>query len=196
MQQDINNMSDREIVAALLRRDKTVTESFFYKKCFPLFKYCFDNYYTDCESCVEFISEIYLYLMVPNQKTHCSYLQNFSFRCSLTNWLKIVAQTYCCQLFKKKGDIFDKSADVSDRFDIEDDSLIERAFSFDNSDLELVLQMMPNVRYREIIRLKYLDGMSNEEVAEKLGMTLENLYNKHILAKRQFVTALKKEGLI
>ena len=56
---NIESMSDREIVAALLRRDRVVTEAYFYRKCYPLFKSCFDGYYTDCESAMEFINEIY-----------------------------------------------------------------------------------------------------------------------------------------
>ena len=192
---NINSMSDREIVAALLARDRDITEAYFYRKCYPLFKACFDSYYTDCETCIEFINEIYLYLMLPNPATQRSYMQNFSFRCSLTNWLKIVAQTYCHQLFKKKGAFFEDSLDDGDRFTQIADSLPENG-TFDRSDLELVLQMMPNVRYRELIRIKYLEGCSNEETAERLGMTMDNFYNKHLLAKKQFITALKKEGLV
>jgi RNA polymerase sigma factor (sigma-70 family) len=192
---NIDSMTDREIVAALLARDRALTEAYFYRKCYPLFKACFDKYYTDCENCIEFINEIYLYLMLPNPATQRSYMQNFSFRCSLTNWLKIVAHSYCHQLFKKKGEFFEDSLDDGDRFTQIADSLPENGI-FDRSDLELVLQMMPNVRYRELIRIKYLEGCSNEETAERLGMTMDNFYNKHLLAKKQFITALKKEGLV
>ena len=195
MMSKINSMSDREIVAALLVRDRHITEAYFYRKCYPLFKACFDNYYTDCETSIEFINEIYLYLMLPNPATHRSYMQNFSFRCSLTNWLKIVVQTYCHQLFKKKGEFYEDSLDDGDRFTQIADSIQEND-TFDHSDLELVLQMMPNIRYRELIRIKYLEGASNEETAERLGMTMDNFYNKHLLAKKQFITALRKEGLV
>lgn len=189
-------MSDREIVAALIHRDYAVTEAFFYRKCYPLFKSCFDGYYTDCESAVEFINEIYLYLMIPNQQTGQSYMQRFSFRCTLTSWLKIVAQTYCYQLFKKREGIFEESMDDGDRFEEISDSLSVEHSHFDREDLNRVLQMMPNLRYRELIRLKYVDELPSDEVAKRLGMTLENFYNKHLLAKKQFLTALKKEGLI
>ncbi|MBQ3944615.1 MAG: sigma-70 family RNA polymerase sigma factor [Alphaproteobacteria bacterium] len=192
---NIAQMSDREIVDAILAHNRDVTEAYFYRKCYPLFKACFDMYYTDCETCIEFINEIYLYLMLPNTATHRSYMQNFSFRCTLTNWLKIVAKTYCHQLFKKKDFFNEDSLDDGDRFICIADSLSENS-SFDRSDLELVLQMMPNVRYRELIRIKYLEGCSNEETADRLGMTMDNFYNKHLLAKKQFITALKKEGLI
>lgn len=193
---DINSMTDREIVAALLCRDHIITEAYFYRKCYPLFKACFEDYYTDCESVVEFINEIYLYLMIPCKGSQTSYLEKFTFRCTLTNWLKIVAQTYCYQLFKKRGEIFEESLEDSDRFGEIPDSLSAEHSHFDREDLNRVLQMMPNLRYREIIRLKYVDELPNEEVAKRLGMTLDNFYNKHLLAKKQFQTALRKEGLL
>ena len=192
----INQMSDHEIVAALLARDKQITEAFFYHKCYPLFKSYFDNYYTDCESCTEFINEIYLYLMLPNADTQQSYLQGFTFRCSLTNWLKVVTQSYCYQLFRKKGDTIQENFDDTERFDAVSDSIDIESSVFDAADLQLVLQSMPNPRYRELIRLRYIEELPNEEVAQRLEMSLDNFYNKHYFAKKQFLTALKKEGLI
>ena len=192
----IESMSDREIVSALLSRNRYVTEAYFYRKCYPLFKACFDKYYTDCENCIEFINEIYLYLMLPNPESHESYMQRFSFRCSLTGWLKIVAETYCHQLFRKKGEIIQESLDDTDRFTELADSIPIEHSSFANEDLKHVLAMMPNMRYRELIRLRYVESYSNEETAEKLGMSMDNYYNKHLLAKKQFVTALRKEGLL
>lgn len=192
----IESMSDRDIVSALLSRNRYVTEAYFYRKCYPLFKACFDKYYTDCDNCIEFINEIYLYLMLPNPESHESYMQRFSFRCSLTGWLKIVAETYCHQLFRKKGEIIQESLDDTDRFTELADSIPIEHSSFANEDLKHVLAMMPNMRYRELIRLRYVESYSNEETAEKLGMSMNNYYNKHLLAKKQFVTALRKEGLL
>lgn len=192
----IESMNDRDIVSALLSRNRYVTEAYFYRKCYPLFKACFDKYYTDCENCIEFINEIYLYLMLPNPVTQRSYMQNFSFRCTLTGWLKIVAETYCHQLFRKKGEIIQESLDDTDRFTELADSIPLEHSSFAKEDLKHVLAMMPNMRYRELIRLRYVESYSNEETAEKLGMSMDNYYNKHLLAKKQFITALKKEGLV
>ena len=193
---DISTLTDCEIVAALLRRDRDITEAYFYRKCYPLFKYCFDYYYTDCTSCTEFINEIYIYLMTVNPKTSQSYMHGFSFRCSLTHWLRIVAQTYCHQLFRKKADILQESLDDGDRFwDIQDSMDVERS-KFDRIDVNRVLQAMPNARYRELIRLRYMEELDNELVARILGLSMDNYYNKHLLAKRQFITSLKKEGLL
>lgn len=192
----ITSMSDQEIVRAILSKDERITRMFFYHMCYPLFKSYFDNYYTDCESCTEFINEIYLYLMLPNADTQQSYLQGFTFRCSLTNWLKVVTQSYCYQLFRKKGDTIQENFDDTERFDTVSDSIDIESSVFDAADLQLVLQSMPNPRYRELIRLRYIEELPNEEVAQRLEMSLDNFYNKHYFAKKQFLTALKKEGLI
>ena len=81
------------------------------------------------------------------------------------------------------------------------DRLIDRSHSttmstagIDRSDLETIIGIMPNERYRNIIRLRYIERRTNEETAEALGMTMANYYNKHKLAKEQFISALNKES--
>ena len=104
----ITSMSDQEIVRAILSKDERITRMFFYHKCYPLFKSYFDNYYTDCESCTEFINEIYLYLMLPNADTQQSYLQGFTFRCSLTNWLKVALRAIAINFSARKAILYKK----------------------------------------------------------------------------------------
>ena len=60
-------------------------------------------------------------------------------------------------------------------------------------DIEAILGLMPNKRYSMIIRLRYVDGMSNEETASALQMSMDNFYNKHMRAKKQFNEIVKKE---
>ena len=112
---DISSYSDQEIVEALLARNSAVTKAFFYEKCYPLFKATFLKYETGCESCIEFINEIYVHILVKGAQSNRSKLEGFGFKCSLIYWLKIVTENYCHQLFKKKMDIFEENFDVSDR---------------------------------------------------------------------------------
>ena len=62
------------------------------------------------------------------------------------------------------------------------------------SDVEILLSMMPNLRYRKIIRLLHLEQKTYKEAAEALGMSMDNFYNKRILAEEQFKRIQKKEG--
>ena len=154
--------SDQDIVKAILNREKNITYSFLYRDCYPLFKAVFNKYYTDCENCLEFINEIYVYLMTPGKLSKKSPLSSFSYRCTLTLWLKLIAENYCKQLYKKKVDTTNKET-VSDRILIDVDSLDVDLSSLYAIDAELILMQIPNVRYRELIQLRYLEEKTNEE---------------------------------
>ena len=199
MTTDISLMDDRMVVEALLLRNQKITQQYLYIKCYPLFKSVYDNYYTDCQSCVEFINEIYLHLLTPHGSTGQCKLEGFHFGSTLTTWLKTVAVYYCYEHFRRKQKVnfveqkteYDDSQ--SDRFDKYAASVYEEETSLGRYDLEAILNMMPNKRYSMIIRLRYLQGYSNEETAEALQMNMDNFYNKHRRAKIQFNEILNKE---
>lgn len=192
----IESLTDEEIVSAILNRDAKITRLYFYEKCYPLFKSCYDKYYTDCETCVEFINQIYLLVMTPRKSTGVSPLQTFGFRCTLAMWLKIISENYCKQLFKVKIDFSDSVEPSCDRFAKTRDSLEIDFRTIYASDIKKVLEMMPNERYRHLIELRYVEEKTNEETAIILEMKMDNYYNKHKLAKAQFCNILRKEGLL
>lgn len=192
---NIEQLSDKEVVAALIGKDSRLTREYLHGKCGPLFKSVFNKYYTDCDSVEELINDIYLYIMMPGKKTGVSKLAAFSFKCSLTMWLKIVVENYCRQLFAKRMDVNENFDITGDRFLHEADSLSADTISTDVDDVRTVLCMMPNERYRTLIRLRYLEDHTNEETAKLMQMTMANYYNTHKRAKEQFCAALKKERL-
>lgn len=188
------------IVNAILLRDKKVTQQYLYIKCYPLFKSIYDNYYTDCESCIEFINEVYLHLLTPNKNTGLCKLQSFKFGSTLTTWLKTVSIYYCYEHYRRKQIIsfveerIETDNFQSDRFNQFETSMhIEESY-MNRDDIEAILGLMPNKRYSLIIRLRYLEGLSNDETALVLKMSKDNFYNKHMRAKKQFNEILKKEG--
>lgn len=193
---DINKKSDQEIVKAILERNAQVTHDFFYVKCGNLFRSIFNNFYSDCGDWIEFTNEIYLFIMTPQQKLDGkSKLAKFGFRCSLALWLKIVALNYCKQLYAKRTDIFEDSIDSNDRFDHVIESFNIDFRTINMQDTQKILDLMPNHRYRALIEYRYVNDHTNEETAEFLNMNMANYYNKHKLAKAQFIAALRKEGL-
>ena len=194
--QYIESLTDREIVDAILRRDAVITRLYLYEKCYPLFKACYDKYYTDCETCVEFINQIYLLIMTPRKSTGESPLNKFGFRCTLTMWLKIIAENYCRQLFRTKVDVVESLELDNDRFVYNNESISIDFMSINAFDVNRVLEMMSNTCYRNLIEQRYVEGKTNEETAIILGMTMDNYYNKHKLAKVQFCNVLRKEGLL
>ena len=97
---------DRVVVNQILLRNQKVTQQYLYVKCFPLFKSVYDNYYTDCQSCMEFVNEIYLHLMTPNAETGLCKLETFRFSSTLTTWLKTVAVYYCYEHYRQSQQIY------------------------------------------------------------------------------------------
>lgn len=197
---DVNIMDDRMIVNAILLRDQLVTQQYLYIKCYPLFKSIYDNYYTDCQSCIEFINEIYIHLLTPNKDTKMCKIQTFQFGSTFKTWLKTVAVYYCYEHYRRKQKVsfVEEKTETdnyqSDRFDHFAASMYVEESIMSKEDLEAILRLMPNKRYSMIIRLRYLEGMSNEETAIAMQMSMDNFYNKHMRAKKQFNEILKKEG--
>lgn len=196
---------DLKIAQALIRREESVTRRYFYQQCYPLFKSIFDNYYTDCTSCKEFIDEIYIVVLAPSKITGKCQMENFRGESTLTSWIKTSCLYYCYAKYKLKErepryEPLPHSTDKDDSDDIFGDRKKEESLSnpidfsgMNRSDVEALLNMMPNVRYRNIIRLLYLEQKTHKETAEALGMTMNNYYNKRILAEKQYRQVCRKE---
>ena len=203
---DVSKYQDDIVTArAIIDGDPGITNIFFYKQCFPLFKSIFEHYFTDCTDVYEFINEIYLLIITKSKNTgHCQ-LENYRGESSLFTWMKSTCLFYCYRKYHKIGasnqfvySSISKSIllDETDRFYSIEDSFITTFDLIAHSDVLKILAMMPNERYRKLIEYRYLRQYSNEETAKILGITLENYYNKHKLAKEQFKLILKKESKI
>lgn len=195
---------DLQIAKSLIDRDEQVTRKYFYQQCYPLFKSIFDNYYTDCENCKEFIDEIYLLVLSPSKTTGKCQMENFKGESTLASWLKTICLYFCYKQFSVKEKMpkhkvisdsrKDNSDDDSDRSDTIYGSVNIDFTSINREDAYVLLKLMPNKRYGELIRLHYLEQKTNEETAEELGMSMENYYNKKRLAKAQYESILRKEA--
>lgn len=195
-------IEDLKIAKALIQRDEGITRRYFYQQCYPLFKSIYDNYYTDCACCKEFIDEIYIVVLAPSKQTGKCQLENFRGESTLTSWLKTVCLNYCYNRYELKQrmpiyepiQIYDeKDDDEGGRYDKIFPSVDIDFCNLNRADALIVLQLMPNKRYSNLIRFRYLEEKTNEETAEALGMTMDNYYNKHKLAKEQYVRVLRKE---
>lgn len=191
---------DIAIAQSILKRDGKITCEYLYRKCYPMFKSIYNNYFTDSSDVHEFINEIYILILTPSKETGRCQLEKFRGESSLATWLKTACLFYCYHRYERKNRIPTVEISNNDKDDDYSDRLLDNSYSttmnlssIDRSDLETVISTMSNERYRNIIRLRYLERKSNEETAEALGMTMTNYYNKHKLAKEQFVCALRKE---
>lgn len=194
---------DLQIAKALIKRDNLVTRKYFYQQCYPLFKSIYDNYYTDCTNCKEFIDEIYIVVLAPSKTTGKCQMENFRGESTLASWIKTACLYYCYKQYetKEKMPKYERlpNSNVKDNDDDSDrDDAIYGSIEIDFTNLNrqdalIILNQMPNKRYSELIRLRYLELKSNEETANALGMTMDNYYNKHKLAKEQYERIFRKE---
>lgn len=194
---------DLQIAKSLIVRDEMVTRKYFYQQCYPLFKSIFDNYYTDCANVKEFIDEMYIIVLAPSKLTGKCQMENFRGESTLTSWLKTACLFYCYKQFEIKGKMprkerlllsnTDDDDDTGDRSDSIYGSLEIDFSNINRQDAQVIIKQMPNKRYGELIRLRYLELKTNEETAKELGMSMENYYNKHKLAKEQYERIFRKE---
>lgn len=196
---------DLQLAKSLIKRDEVVTRRYYYGQCYPLFKSIYDNYYTDCKNCKEFMDEIYVLVIAPSRTTGRCYMESFKGESTLTSWLKAVCLTFCYRKYKlkKRMPIYEPLAchsknDEKDYVGI--DRTIDKAASIgldfggmNRSDVEVLLGMMHNAGYRKLIRFRYLEQLTNEETAKALGLTMANYYNMHKRAKEQYEEVRRKE---
>lgn len=182
---------DHKIMSSLLRYMPIPTEEFFFGKCYPMFKSLHSRYYTDCDEVLEFINEMYVNIMEPNPVSMRCKLELFQFRCALHNWVGVISLRYCYSKYKTR--LQEESFDDGESFGNKTPSIYAEMHIMEKQDVLKILGMMSNDRYREIIRLRYLEGYSIEETASMLGMEMSNFYNKHLLAKAQYIAVYRKE---
>ena len=178
-------MTDQEIVHSLIYHDPKVTAQFFFKDCRPLLLSVIRRVFgTQTVDYDEIISEIYILLMENEAKK----LRSFKFESTLYQWLKTIAVRHCLLLKSKAKVIDDESKEPLDN------CRKEQAVSENTQakmDLETLLGQMKNQRYDLAIRLLIVDGLPAEDVARRLSVTVDNLYN----IKRRAIQALTEVAL-
>lgn len=185
---------DNKVVKSLLNFEQLPTAEFFYGKTYPVFKSLYNRYFTDCPEVIDFIHEIYVDIIEQRPVSKCCKLETFNYKCSLKNWVGVVAISYCCAKFKRKPPVDEGVlSEDGDRILPSEPSILMDMGKLNREDVEAIINMMPNKRYRELIRYRYLDDLDNEETAKKMGMTMKNYYNKHRSAKLQYVQAFLEE---
>lgn len=129
----------------------------------------------------EMVSELYLYL----SHNDWAKLDGFEAKdgCRLRTWMIPVAWRYFMSIRERLLYSDNTEADTDAIMDyLRDDLRIQIAI-----DVNAVLSRMPNQRYAEIIRLLLIEGYAAQDVADMLGMRVENVYNLKHRAITQFI---------
>lgn len=165
-------MSDLEIVQGLLNKDNHITNQFLYITCRPLFLAIFKVVFHHKVEYDDMIAEFYKYLMEQDGYK----LKKFQYRSSIYQWIKVVATRFFIGFHNKYvTDVPKEGILIQDTKDV---STIDPLNSIDNKiDIENLLGLIDNPRYVEIIKELVLKDKDPKEVAKKLGVTIDNLYN-------------------
>lgn len=175
-------MTDKEIINGLIVKDNQITTEFFFVKCRPLFYSIIRHVFSYDVDYDEFVNELYQYLMDNN----AAKLHGFQYRCSLMQWLKVLAIHY----FVKKRNLLIKDTTQESPYNKNINETTESVSSA-KSDLERIFNFMQNKRYVYVIRKLVIEDMKPEQLAQELGVTTANLYN----IKRRAMFALTEAAL-
>lgn len=178
-------LTDEEIVDALVRRDEEITHDVFYCKYRALFRRIIDKVFYHRVGYDECISELYLYLMEDDARR----LRMFSFRCSLYNYIKIVA----IRFFIKKRDSLIDFAEKESLDKVEGVRIVQDRAA-DNGDVVRILKAMPNRRYAHVLEETIIHDKIPKELAKEMGVSVENLYNIKARAAAQFAKIAIEEN--
>ncbi len=100
-------------------------------------------------------------------------------------------------------DMYNKRAKLSgsvsfeekmDDFTYDEDTLLRYCIEAEGEQIICDIIKTLDEKYHMVFMLKYLDGYSNEEIAEKMGITQENVRKRLERSKAKLVKLLEKEG--
>ena len=160
-----------------------MTEEFFFVRCRPLFLSIIRKVFDYEVEYDEFVNELYLYLMEDDAIK----LRNFEYRSSVYQWLKVIA----IRFFIKKRDYLIENSSKEPLYDGQDIQPAEEVDNAAKDDLERLFSLMPNKRYVNVIRRLVIEDQEPEQLANEMGITVDNLYN----IKRRAMAQLTKVAL-
>lgn len=129
----------------------------------------------------EMVNELYLYLSQNNWAK----LDSFDGRngCQLRTWIIPVAWRFFFSRRRMfRGFHLEEERPRHEYDRIDDDLRIQIAI-----DVNAVLAKMPNKKYLETLKLLIIEGYKASDVAEMMGMRIENIYNLKHRAIKQFI---------
>ncbi len=180
-------MTDRLIVSEILAGNNNIISYVFYEKCSVMLDYIIRNVFNGKADKDELVSELYIYLSANDWHK----LRQFQYKCQLTTWLSVVATRF---FIKKRNalienDTQDALLDKRERCNGEynPNTYVDRQIDVHNA-----ISMMRNERYRMVITELDLKDTEPEKLAERMGITVENLYNIHKRAYAQLGMIIKR----
>lgn len=171
---------DITFIKALKSGDSTICRQFFFNEIAGILQRIRMELFHGRVDFDEMVSELYLFL----SHNDWARFDNFNGKngCRLRTWMIPVAWRHFMDIRRRLLYPEDNDDPGETRDKTNEDLRIQIAI-----DVNAVLSSMPNRRYSEIIRLLLIDGYTPKDVAEMLGMRIENVYNMKHRAITQFM---------
>ena len=179
-------LTDQQIIDALIRKDEKVTHDFFFVWCRPLLYNLIRRVFSYEVDYNELVNELYLHLMENDARR----LRTFSGRSSVYQWIKCVALRYFIE--KRTQIIEDKAGDPLYE---KDEPVFDPSTDSDaKADLRVLIQLMPNDRYRYVLEQHYLMDVEYEKIAMALQTSPANVYNLKKRALTKLTVIVLEDG--
>lgn len=176
--------SDKELIEGILAGDNQIICYFLFEICTPVLNYIIRNTFHYKVQYNELVNELYVYL----QDNDWDKIRKFDFRCKLTSWLSLVATRF---FHKKRVALLVKELPETD-IEIASDCFEQQLEK--NLEVDALLELLPNERYRFVLQELFLKDREPLDLANEMGITVDNLYNIKRRALEQLRQTIKKLG--
>lgn len=177
--------TDRQLVNGILANNSQVIEYFFCKKCSKLFSYIVYSVYHGMATLNELVNEFYLYVAADNWKK----VRQFDFRSKLMTWIGVVA----IRFFQKKREVLIENQSTEALIEQNRTSTKDTMALENRIDVKKAISLIPNSRYQMVIEKLDLEEVAPDKLADKMGVTVDNLYNIHRRALLQLKLIMSRK---
>lgn len=178
-------LSDEELVYGILNNDESIIRHFLFECCTPMFMHIIRNIFDYRVDKDELINELYLYL----QENNWYKFRQFDYRSKLTTWLSVVA----IRFFQKKRNELIENYSGSTLYIKNEKPNDEETQIIQGIDVAALLIRLSNERYRYVIQKLILEDKKPQELANEMGVTVDNLYNVKRRALLKLAHIIRKE---
>ena len=169
--QNMDRLSDRQLVDLLLANDEDAIEYVFFHRCNDMFAHVINGIFHEQVKKEELVTDFYLYLRTDDWRR----LRQFEFRSELNTWLTVVAIRFFNEkktalqtgIAEDKVQTLEAVEQIADDYDLF--SEISRV------ELYKAVESLPKPRERMAL-LGELAGKRAEAIASELGLTVSAVY--------------------
>ena len=180
--------NEKELLKRCLKGDKKAMETIVINYQKPIFNYFYRNV-RNREIVSDLTQDIFLKVF--------SNLRKYNFSYKFSTWIYTLSHNHLIDYYRKKKNISFStySHDGNDTLDFPDEkNLTKEEEMIENEIKDKVwksVELLPE-EYRELIIMRYVNGLKYEEISEILKIPMGTLKNKIFRAKRKLINLIKE----